>query len=73
MDKEQALAGGSILVCGVAVTLWDVANGYALVKVYEAPAELPDTVVIGRLSAYGRVVIPARSGGDWSGKRVRVW
>ena len=56
MDKEQALTAGSISVCGVAVTLWDVANEYALVKVYEVPAELPDTVVIGWLSVYGRVV-----------------
>ena len=56
VNKEQALAVSSIWVCGVTVTLWDVANEYALVKVYEAPAELPDTVVIGRLSAYGRVV-----------------
>ena len=30
---------------------WDVANEYALVKVYEAPAQLPDTVVIGCLSS----------------------
>ena len=26
-----------------------------LVKIYEAPAEMPDTVLIGRLSAYGKV------------------
>ena len=55
-DKEWALNVGSMVVGETRVTLVDVANDYALVKIYDAPAELPDTVVIGRLSVYGQVV-----------------
>ena len=55
-DKEWALNVGSIDVCQTNVTLVDVSRDYTIVKIYDAPAELPDTAVIGRLSAYGQVV-----------------
>ncbi|PFX18104.1 Peptidase M20 domain-containing protein 2 [Stylophora pistillata] len=38
------------------VFLGDCENRLVLVKIHEAPAELPDTAVIGRLSHYGRVL-----------------
>ena len=37
------------------VFLGDCENRVSIVKVYELPVELPDSVVIGRLSHYGRV------------------
>ena len=42
---------------GLSVFLGDCENRLALVKIYAAPAELPDTVLIGRLSSYGKVLI----------------
>ena len=46
----------SIEIAGSTVFLGDCENRLVLVKIYEALAELPDTVVIGRLSHYGRVL-----------------
>ena len=54
--KEMALEVSSVEIGGTTVFLGDCKNRLVLVKVYEAPAELPDTVVIGRLSHYGRVM-----------------
>ena len=54
--KELALGIGRFSVCGCPVHLSDVASSYVIVKIYEAPPEMPDTVVIGRLSAYGEVI-----------------
>ena len=36
--------------------LGDCENRLVLVKILEAPAELPDTALIGRLNHYGRVL-----------------
>ena len=36
--------------------LADVERNYVVVKIYEAPPEMPDTAIIGRLSAYGKVL-----------------
>lgn len=41
---------------GLSVFSGDCENRLALVKIYEAPAELPDTVLTGRLSSYGKVL-----------------
>ena len=54
--KELALGKASIQVAGYTVFLGDCENRLVLVKVYEAPNELPDTAVIGCLSYYGRVL-----------------
>ena len=56
LAKETALEVASIEIGGTTVFLGDCENRLVLVKIYEAPAELPDTVVIGRLSLYGRVM-----------------
>ena len=37
------------------VFLGDCENHVSIVKVYELPVELPDSVVMGRLSYYGKV------------------
>ena len=54
--KELALEIGRFSVCGCPVHLYAVAANYVIVKVYEAPPEMPDTAIIGRLSAYGKVI-----------------
>ena len=54
--KELALEKASIQIAGYTVFLGDCENRLVLVKVYEAPSELPDTAVIGCLSYYGRVL-----------------
>lgn len=55
-DKECALEIGRVTVCGIEVFLGDAQFRTVLVKIYECPSEMPDTVVIGRLSKYGRVL-----------------
>ena len=54
--KEDALEVSSIQINGQIVFLGDCENRLELVKIYEAPSELPDTTLIGRLSYYGKVL-----------------
>ena len=54
--KEQALALPHITIAGCQVFLGNAENVTVLVKVYEAPDEMPDSVVIGRLSHHGKVL-----------------
>ena len=56
LAKETALQVVSVEIGGTTVFLGDCENRLVLVKIYEAPNELPDTAVIGRLSHYGRVL-----------------
>ena len=56
VTKEAALEVASVEISGNLVFLGDCEHRLVLVKVYEAPAELPDTAVIGRLHHYGRVL-----------------
>lgn len=56
LAKETALEVSSLEIGGTTVFLGDCENRLVLVKVFEAPAELPDTVVIGRLQHYGQVL-----------------
>lgn len=56
ITKEDALEVATIEIGGVPVFLGDCENRVVLVKIYEAPAELPDTALIGRLSYYRRVL-----------------
>ena len=53
--KDCALEINSITVCGCEVFLGDAENKTVIVKIYEAPTEMPDTILIGRLSQYGKV------------------
>ena len=53
--KNVALGKDEIIICGCQVLLGDCENRVRLVKIYEAPCEMPDTVLIGRLSTYGKV------------------
>lgn len=54
--KERALALPSLQIAGCSVVLGDSENTTVIVKIYEAPEEMPDTMIIGRLSAYGTVL-----------------
>ena len=54
--KETALEVAFVEIAGMTVFLGDCEIRSVLVKIYEAPAELPDTVVIGCLNHYGRVM-----------------
>ena len=54
--KEDALEIASVEINGASVFLGDCENRLELVKIYEAPSELPDTTLIGRLSFYGNVL-----------------
>ena len=54
--KEAALELNSIIVCGLEVFLGDAQFRTVFVKIYECPTEMPDTVVIGRLSRFGQVL-----------------
>ena len=54
--KEEALQLASIEICGCTVFIGDCENRLVLVKIYEAPNEMPDTVLIDRLSCYGQVL-----------------
>ena len=53
--KNIALGVPSITISGCTVFLGDCENRVQVVKIYEAPTELPDTVLIGRLCHYGKV------------------
>ena len=54
--KDAALNEQSITFAGCTVLLGDCEHKVSIVKVYELPNELPDSVVIGRLSCYGWVI-----------------
>ena len=54
--KEHALEIPSVTICDLPVFLGDCENRTVLVKIYEAPEEMPDTFVIGRLYQYGAIL-----------------
>ena len=56
LSKETILEKGVIHLGGVPVFIGDADFRVVIVKIYEAPPEMPDTVLIGRLSHYGRVL-----------------
>ena len=43
-------------IAGQQVFIVDCDNHISLVKIYNAPSELPDSVIISQLSAYGSVL-----------------
>ena len=47
--REAALEVASVEIDGIIVFLGDCEHRLVLVKMYEAPAELPDTALISRL------------------------
>lgn len=55
--KEAVLELGRIMIKEFLVFLGDADLRTVIVKIYEAPPEMPDTVIIGRLSHYGRFVL----------------
>lgn len=55
-ERNAALNEQSIKIAGCSVLLGDCENKVSIVKIYELPDELPNSVVIGSLSHYGRVI-----------------
>ena len=51
--KDAALNEQSIKIAGCSVLLGDCENKVSIVKIYELPDELPNSVVIDHLSHYG--------------------
>ena len=54
--KNIALSAWHINTAGKRVFLADCDNRVSLVKIYNAPNEMPDSVIIGRLASYGTVL-----------------
>ena len=54
--KDAALNEHSISIAGCSVLLGDCENKVSIVKTCELPDEMPDSVVIGRLAHYGRII-----------------
>ena len=54
--KEQVLSAWNFVIAGHRVFIADCDRKISLVKVYNAPNEMPDSVIIGRLSVYGSVL-----------------
>lgn len=55
-NKAFALELNSVTISGCEVFLGDAEHQTVIVKIYEAPPEMPDTVLIGRLSQYGKIL-----------------
>ena len=55
-EKDRVIAKGRCTIKGTVVFLGDADTCTEIVKIFEAPDEMPDTVVIGRLSCFGRVL-----------------
>ena len=53
--KNVALVVPCVTISGCTVFIGDCENRVQIVKIYEAPTEMPDTVLIGCLSHYGKV------------------
>ena len=58
--KDAPLNKQSVTSSGRVVFLGDCENKVSIVKLHELPTELPDSVIIGRLSHYGHVFLPTR-------------
>ena len=67
LTKEAVLELGRITIKEFLVFLGDADLRTVIVKIYETPPEMPDTVVIGRLSHYGRVLSFRRDRGISTG------
>lgn len=53
--KDQLLGRHSFIVNGHQVFVSDCQNRIFIVKIFDAPDEMPDSVLNGRLSVYGKV------------------
>lgn len=65
--KNYMLEIGRLLVKDTVVFLGDAEFKTVIVKIYEAPMEMPDTAIIGRLAHYGKVLSFRRDRGVSTG------
>lgn len=54
--KDTALNEHTITIAGCSVLVGDCENRVSIVKIYELPDEIPDSVLIGHLAHYGGVI-----------------
>lgn len=62
--KNIALGHHEILISGHQCYLSDCENRVLIVKIFETPSKMPDSVLIGRLSVYGKVFSYQRDKGQ---------
>lgn len=55
-EKDRIIAKGRVTIKGSVVFLADADSRIEIVKIFEAPYEMPDTVVISHLSCFGCVL-----------------
>ena len=55
-EKDRVISKGRVTIKGTVVFLGDADTRTDIVKIFEAPDEMPDTVIFGRLSCYGRLL-----------------
>ena len=55
-EKDRVLSKGRVKIKSTMVFVGDADARTEIVKIFEAPDEMPDTVVIGRLSCFGRIL-----------------
>lgn len=65
--KNYRLEKGRILIKDTVVLLGNAKFKTVIVKIYEAPMEMPDTAIIGRLAHYGKVLSFRRDRGVSTG------
>ena len=55
-EKDRVISKGRLKIKDTIVFLGDADSRTDIVKIFEAPDEMPDTVVIGRLSCFGKIL-----------------
>ena len=53
-EKDRVISKGRLKIKDTIIFLGDTDTRAVIVKIFEAPDELPDTVVLGRLSCFGK-------------------
>ena len=66
-EKDRVISKGRVTISGTVIFLSDTDCHTEIVKVFEVHNEMPDTVVIGRLSCFGRVLSFRRDVGPATG------
>lgn len=55
-EKDRVISKGRLKIKNTVVFLGDADSRTDIVKIFESPDEMPDTVIIGRLSCFGKVL-----------------
>ena len=71
-EKDRVISKGCITIKRTVVFLSDADTCTDIVKIFKAPEEMPDTVVFGGLSFFGRVLLFRRDIAPATGLRNGV-